>query len=289
MHSSSTTVLKAFISQYPQTTLRPGPVSSSLVQVYSPQFTDSPELLTILGPFESAVLRFDITFPSSYPDTAPAVTFSTDVFHPLVVALTQYTFSASTLESAGTVSASDEDRVPPGSFSLRHGFPQWSARGASARSSLENKAELESATDDKDELPTGAESIVQDPLDSRKITLQILEHVKQAFEDAEFLDTLPFAVVGNPSAWHAWRAYRGLAKQQARGRSPSKEERPGKAPSSPKQMSDWNWDGVWESRVHNGINASISEAGLFTNQSLVRFAKLDKDQLDEIRQQIRAA
>lgn len=203
--------------------------------------------------------------------------------------LTQYTFSASALDTAGTVSASDEDRVPPGSFSLRNGFPQWSARGASARSSLDNKAELEHTEENEDKATTDVETAVPDPLDSRKVTLQILEYLKQAFEDAEFLDNLPFAAVGNPSAWHAWRAHRGLAKQQARGRSPSREEAPPKAPSSPKQMSDWNWDGVWESRVNNGISYSISEAGLFTNQGLVKFAKLDRDQLDEIRQQIRAA
>lgn len=245
--------------------------------------------LTSLGPFESAISRFGITFPSSYPDTAPAVTFSTDVFHPLVVPLTQYTFSASSLETSGTVSASDDDRVPPGSFSLRHGFPQWSVRGASARSSLDNKAELERSEEDEDKTFSDLESAAQDPLDSRKVTLQILEYLKQAFEDAEFLDNLPFTAVGNPSAWHAWRAHRGLAKQQARGRSPSREGGPGNAPASPKQMSDWNWDGVWESRVNNGISYSISEAGLFTNQGLVKFAKLDRDQLDEIRQQIRAA
>ncbi|ETN44107.1 uncharacterized protein HMPREF1541_10657 [Cyphellophora europaea CBS 101466] len=245
--------------------------------------------LTRQGPFESAILRFEITFPSAYPDVAPVVTFSTDVFHPLVVPLTQYTFSTSAPESTGTVSASDEYRVPPGSFSLRHGFPQWFRHGTIARSSLENKFELEPTGALSAESAASGQETLTDTLDSRKITLQLLHHIKQSFEDAEFLDNLPFAVVGNPSAWHSWRAYRGLARSQTRGRSLGDDEPAEKPPSSPKQMSDWNWDGVWESRVRNGIDSSISEAGLFTNQGLVRFAKLDKEQLDAIRQQIRAS
>lgn len=244
---------------------------------------------SLLGPFESATLRFDVTFPPSYPDAAPTVTFSTDVFHPLVVPLTQYTFSASALDSAGTVSASDDDRVPPGSFSLRQGFPQWyHSRGGqkSARGSVEGPAVHQ---DEEGRFVTETEDV--DPLDSRSVTVQVLSHLRRAFEDEDFLDDLPFSVVGNPSAWHAWRAYRGLAKDQARGRSPGRDEAATEKPppSSPKQMSDWNWEGVWESRVQAGISSSVSDAGLYTNQGLIRFAKLDKDQLEGIRQQIRAA
>jgi hypothetical protein len=213
------------------------------------------------------------------------VTFSTDIFHPLVVPLTQYTFSASALE-AGTVSASDDDRLPPGSFSLRQGFPQWYRGRARARSNLEHKSPADEQSKSETSIPPANTLDDTDQLDSRSMTLRLLEHIKQSFESTELLDNLPFSVVGNPSAWHAWRAYRGLAKNQARGRSPVAEDQPERSPSSPKQMSDWNWDGVWESRVTNGIEASISEAGLFTNQGLVSFNKLDSAQLKQIRQQI---
>lgn len=204
--------------------------------------------------------------------------------------LTQYTFSTGALDSAGTVSASDEDRVPPGSFSLRHGFPQWSTRtrNKSTRSSLESASDLNSTTNEGTSIDASQEDS-NDPLDTRGLTLRILEHLKRALEDEVFLDDLPFAVVGNPSAWHAWRAYRGLAKDQARGRSPDRDAETPKPPASPKQMSDWNWDGVWESRVQDSINASISEGGLYTNQGLVKFSKMDKVQLAEIRQQLRAS
>lgn len=55
------------------------------------------------------------------------MTFSTDVFHPLIVPLTTYTFSTNA-SSEDPVSATDEERLPPGGFSLRHGFPHWFGR-----------------------------------------------------------------------------------------------------------------------------------------------------------------
>lgn len=54
-------------------------------------------------------------------------------------------------------------------------------------------------------------------------------------------------------------------------------------------MSEWNWDGVWESRVRNAIESSTSEAGLYSNQGLVKFAKMDSDQLKDIRQRLQAS
>ncbi|KAJ5676654.1 uncharacterized protein N7477_002287 [Penicillium maclennaniae] len=68
-----------------------------------------------------------IRFPDVYPDLPPLVTFATDVFHPLIVPLTTYTFSTNSA-SDDPVSATDEERLPPGGFSLRHGFPHWFGR-----------------------------------------------------------------------------------------------------------------------------------------------------------------
>ena len=240
------------------------------------------------GPYESAILRFQIIFPTAYPQSAPVITFSSELFHPLVVPLTQYTFSAGALDSTGTVSASDTDRLPPGSFSLRHGFPQWFKHGGSARSSLESQSEIEISGGSAGSPSQKHEHQAQDVYDSRSTTLHVLEHLKQSFEDAEFLDNLPFTAVGNPSAWHAWRAHRGLGQSQARGRKPAADEKAKKSPSSPKQMSEWNWDGVWESRVRNGIEMSVGEGALYGSQGLVRFSKLDDDQLRDARQQLQA-
>lgn len=65
------------------------------------------------------------------------MTFSTDIFHPLLVPLTTYTFTTGSADTTDTVSATDEERLPPGGFSLRHGFPHWFGR---ARKSATNSA-----------------------------------------------------------------------------------------------------------------------------------------------------
>ncbi|KAL1879372.1 hypothetical protein VTK73DRAFT_7103 [Phialemonium thermophilum] len=84
------------------------------------------------GPYASAILRFQISFPDTYPNLPPLVTFSTDIFHPLIAPLTTYMYSTDVQEN-GTVSATDEERLPPGGFSLRHGFPHWFGRASRSR------------------------------------------------------------------------------------------------------------------------------------------------------------
>ncbi len=84
------------------------------------------------GPYATAVLRFQISFPDTYPNLPPLVTFSTDMFHPLITPLTTYTYTTD-IQDNGTVSATDEERLPPGGFSLRHGFPAWFGRASRSR------------------------------------------------------------------------------------------------------------------------------------------------------------
>ena len=76
------------------------------------------------GPYAPAVLRFHVSFPTDYPESPPVITFTTDIFHPLVTPLTTYSHFAGT-QNSDTRSASDEERLPPGGFSLRYGFPSW--------------------------------------------------------------------------------------------------------------------------------------------------------------------
>src|SRR3569833_2650653 len=45
------------------------------------------------GPYATAILRFQISFPDTYPDLPPLVTFSTDMFHTLITPLTTYMLS----------------------------------------------------------------------------------------------------------------------------------------------------------------------------------------------------
>src|SRR5436190_18841862 len=110
------------------------------------------------GPYASAILRFQVRFPPSYPDLPPLVTFNTDIFHPLLVPLTTYTFTTGSSDT-DTVSATDEERLPPGGFSLRHGFPHWFGRARrSATNSAASSRNVSESTPGNTGLPTlGAE------------------------------------------------------------------------------------------------------------------------------------
>ncbi|CAK7268907.1 hypothetical protein SEPCBS119000_003302 [Sporothrix epigloea] len=96
------------------------------------------------GPYASAVLRFQLAFPDSYPSLPPLVTFSTDIFHPLITPLTTYTYTTD-IQDNGTVSATDEERLPPGGFSLRHGFPAWFGRKSRSKRLSEQQQQQASA------------------------------------------------------------------------------------------------------------------------------------------------
>lgn len=269
------------------------------------------------GPYSSAVLRFEISFPDRYPELPPLIIFTSDIFHPLLVPLTTYTFSTSLPDASGTVSASDEDRLPPGAFSLRYGFPHWFARQKSKsgrgdpflRTAVDERPHTAAvASDDRENLQ---------PLEldtARAVIVQVLKHIKAAFEDAALLDRLPLEAAGNPSAWHAWRAHRGLVKPQPRARSPANGSAD-EPPASPKHPGEWNWEGVWESRVSDGIDASISEASLFGSSGIrtgsapveqvgshghhvvrrteadrqIRFSNLSDDRLEELQQVLQRA
>ncbi|KAK5052018.1 hypothetical protein LTR84_002822 [Exophiala bonariae] len=240
------------------------------------------------GPYAEAILRFQLSFPDTYPSTPPLVTFSTDVFHPLVVPMTTYTFSAN-VDTSSTVSASDEHRLPPGAFSLRYGFPDWFAQGGTLNdTSMARKTENESedaeiaqveggkkSTQDPSTLPSSPERIPAQK-DRKSTLLSLLHHINASFSDPSVLDALPLASAGNPGAWHAWRAHRNITNptsstNTATGADTLNTQTPGSAtgslsstsPSSPKNPAAWKWDGVWESRVDSAIRESIAENTLF--------------------------
>ncbi|KAK3294826.1 uncharacterized protein B0H64DRAFT_443860 [Chaetomium fimeti] len=99
------------------------------------------------GPYAPAILRFQISFPDTYPSSPPLVTFATDIFHPLLTPPSTYnmysTAAADVRDGSGgggggggggsassSAAAADDDRLlPPGGFSLRHGFAGWFGRG----------------------------------------------------------------------------------------------------------------------------------------------------------------
>jgi hypothetical protein len=223
------------------------------------------------GPYSPAVLRFQISFPSQFPAAAPLITFSSDIFHPLLTPLTTYTHTTSTPDT-NTVSASDDERLPPGGFSLRHGFPQWFRRprdqGTTSRTVSGSTAPSSNVT------PQRSSSIPS-------VTIyQLLDYIRSAFSEESFLNTIPLEAAANPGAYHAWHTHQSLrsnasteGSQQSSpnsrrssgyGKSTAASTSPKDSSSSrPRKPGEWNWDGVWEERVKRAVQSSLSEPVLY--------------------------
>lgn len=257
----------------------------------------SADILPTLGPYASAVLRFQIRFPPSYPDLPPLVTFATDVFHPLIVPLTTYTFSTGT-SSEDPVSATDEERLPPGGFSLRHGFPHWFCR---AKRSGINSATMSRTvsqtgsgvgTEEKDNGPTGETSneasqssppSTSQPQDegqaeeNKDTNEQRVSPMPSVYQFAECKQSVPVSILLNyirstfddetvldslplevAGNPSAWHAWR--AHRKGSSSSASKKGSP-----QTRLPGDWHWDGIWAKRVRSEIEASHSEQSLFGN------------------------
>lgn len=223
------------------------------------------------------------------------MTFATDVFHPLIVPLTTYTFSTSSA-SDNPVSASDEERLPPGGFSLRHGFPHWFGRakrggltsgkssrnvsgnstgpasagtgfgasGTQAEGSVSSEAP-NAAADDEEGADSREDNPRVNPAPSRdqfavpKTSVpvaELLDYIRSTFDDEDVLDSLPVEAAGNPGAWHAWKAHR-------RGGNGAGDLKRG-SPQA-RLPGDWHWDGIWARRVQDEIDTSHSDPMLFGN------------------------
>lgn len=194
--------------------------------------------------------------------------------------LTTYTYSTG-VDASGTVSANDDERLPPGSFGLRDGFPDWFGEGR-RRSRLSREFAARSISPLGDVLA----SPVMAPQRKDVNISKILSYLSSTFVDASVLDNIPLDCAGNPGAWHAWRAYRSLPRHV----SPSRPTSPIGSPNRVlKQPGDWNWDGVWESRVRSQVEMSKSESVLFGGAGkgeMIRFTKSSEKKLREFRDEM---
>lgn len=227
------------------------------------------------GPYAPAVLRFQISFPSGYPTLPPLVTFSTDVFHPLLTPLTTHTYTIGSAD-IDTASATEERRLPPGGFSLRHGFPHWFRQAQKS-------------------LPTSYNASL-----GHRSMISVLEYIQSTFNDASVLDALPIEAAANPGAYHAWRTYRGLTSQNqfpSPGPPTSHIQEDNKAVTENSTLSRnrhpgaWNWEGVWEDRVRIAVRASLSELSLYgsnAGEDIIHFCNSDKELLEKISAQLEA-
>ncbi|KAJ4984612.1 ubiquitin-conjugating enzyme [Stagonosporopsis vannaccii] len=240
------------------------------------------------SPYAPAVLRFQISFPSSYPALPPLVTLSTDVFHPLLTPLTTYTHTTATLDT-DTVSATDEERLPPGGFSLRHGFPHWFGRarrsvvssyglsGSDVDSTVQTVTPVHPAEETG---ASGGPGIL--PTATGVSIVTVLEYIRSTFSEETVLDSVSLEAAANPGAYHAWRAYRGPTISSQQPASPnSVTSGDGKALGRNRRPGEWNWEGVWEERVRRAVSASLSESVLYgqgAGEDIIRFQQAGDDE-----------
>ncbi|KAK2630575.1 hypothetical protein QTJ16_001395 [Diplocarpon rosae] len=281
-------------------------------------------------PYSPSILRFQISFPPTYPALPPLVTFSTDIFHPLITPLTTYMYTTDTQvggEGDGTVSATDEERLPPGGFSLRHGFPAWFGRrnrrsetsgsvgtpgrgGTSEISSPGSVVSTSRGTDRSGSTIGSAEGKRRE----RVSTYEVLRYIRSTFDDTAVLDAVPLEAAGNPGAWHAWRTHRvrtGHLMPSCPPPVPSKDSNfirasddvsanavpegqkaaaGGAGVVGQRRPGEWNWDGVWEVRVRKAVDNSVSEAVLFgkdAGDDLIKFLNMDDSEVEGVLERIK--
>ncbi|KAH8680916.1 ubiquitin-conjugating enzyme/RWD-like protein [Xylariales sp. PMI_506] len=245
------------------------------------------------GPYAPAVLRFQISFPDTYPRLPPLVTFATDIFHPLITPLTTYMYSTD-VPNNGTVSATDDERLPPGGFSLRHGFPQWFGRRMRQTSTPQQPAQTPPRQQNAPASTPGSKNsaVGESPgfSDTKRkdiSTYDVLRYIRTTFDEEDVLDSIPLEAAGNPGAWHAWRTHRqdsgkvfedaglGGAQPAAFTDGSTKSAAPARKPG------EWNWEGVWEERVKKGVNTSLSEPVLYGSagaaDEVIRFLSMEEN------------
>ena len=253
--------------------------------LYYPSPAGEKVLKCMVGPYASAVLRFDVGIPTSL-HRPPAITFRNELFHPLVAPVTTHSHAIEVLENEGN-NARNGEELPPGGLSLVPGFPVWFSSSKSKTlnrmsveeyaSAFENAAMTEKGNGDEhgsfaNPHPLPLEDAAPDNLDVEALDMvKVLEYVKLVFEDEDLLDTLSVDMIVNTGAWKAWQAHRGIEKDPpkslgsdtpsaAHQRSASMFRARNKAV---KASGEWSWQGVWADRVARNVEASISKPVLY--------------------------
>ena len=242
------------------------------------------------GVYAPAILRFRINFPSAYPEVPPVVIFETDIFHPLLVPLTTYSYVSNNTESSGKDSnVRHELLLPPGGFSL-HGMLSQSEgqfhnatmnhvetsnvhtkiasngfKGANFANSRNASASDVSLVPSESQMPQKRR---------RYVVAKVLYYIKVAFSSYDFLDSILVDDAVNPGAFFAWRSHRLSTAPDDYNRCQEKAKKPASSQlsatseinegDSPNTWSgQWSWDGVWKDRVHKAVQASIADSTLF--------------------------
>ena len=207
------------------------------------------------------------------------------MFHPLISPLSTYMYTAEGQDD-GSISATDVEPLPPGGFSLRHGFPRWFARaGKSAAVDRKSSGQQNDAqtpprpsnsslsggdtSSSKASTAAGSQGLAETNRGDIS-TYEVLRYIRSTFDTEDVLDSIPLAAAANPGAWHAWRTHRAESRKAFPDAASSvmSDDTADAAATDKKSPADrrpgeWNWEGVWEQRVEKAIAASLSEPVLY--------------------------
>jgi hypothetical protein len=177
------------------------------------------------------------------------IIFTTEIFHLLVTPFSAQTYT-SNVEDAGFAPATNPERLPPGGFSLQHGFPAW----------FSNSGEMGVASECAE----------------RATVYEALEYMRTTFDDVAVLHSIPLEAAVDAGAWHSWRAHQKKLSPGFKVQKPSLEDGKALGPIV-KEPKDWDWGDRWDSRVKRGIDNSLTNLVLFgtgiTKDDLVRIMK----------------
>ncbi|KAH6631812.1 hypothetical protein F5144DRAFT_648978 [Chaetomium tenue] len=198
------------------------------------------------GPYAPAILRFQLSFPDTYPSLPPLVTFSTDIFHPLLTPLSTYMYST---DGCGYGYGDNARFGDVGRFVVCVRAGVCADRGT---------------FDDEDVL----DSVPLEAAGNPGAWHAWRTHLRQSVGK-------PLPVPGGAEASGPEGELRAeKASGPAAAVPAATTRRPG----------EWNWEGVWEERVKRGIAASLSEGVLYgqagTTDDVINFLSMDDTEVE---------
>jgi hypothetical protein len=254
------------------------------------------------------------------------ITFSTDIFHPLITPLTTYVHSTD-VGASGTVSAGDEERLPPGGFSLRHGFGSWFGRGGGAG----RRSRQVSGQSTETEVGASEEGLAVPPLpprpgrgttglgisaadggstqstpdklfktaisDTGSPSATAFAHTQNLRPSSQPHPTIHDILVYLLSTFDSESVLDSIPLEAAGNPGAWHAWKARQQKSNPDSTStattrkpgEWNWEGVWEERVKRGVNASLSEAVLFggaAGDEIINFLNMDEEDVKGVKENL---
>ena len=137
-------------------------------------------MLTGLGPYEGAVLRFRVSFSDRYPFELPVVIFDRHINHPLI--MPEQAVQSDDVFTDSDPAERSSSRSLPGAMNLEPGFRDFVAY-------------------------KNIKITVVDQIEPRLNVIDIFLYVRSCFNDVQTLSSLRDHDIHNLEAWSAWKAH----------------------------------------------------------------------------------